>query len=236
MKKRDKTIVAGTAAAFAVVGAGAALAATDALSPETRSQAVIDDAAKQLGVEPSELSAALRQALQNRIDEAVEAGRLTEEQGEALKERIESADTPLVFGGFGERRGLAPGLGLGLGHVGHFGSLDTAVSYLGVTDEELRDALADGKSLAEVARAEGKSVEGLVNALVADVEKRIEAAVDAGKLTQEQAAELKDDLADRVTELVNHEPGALGDLRGHRFGPRFDRFGDHPHIWKGPNA
>ena len=123
MRKRDKTIIAGAAAAFAVAGAGGAIAATDALSPEDRSQAVIDDAAKELGVEPSALSDALKHALENRIDEAVEAGRLTEEQGKELKKRIDSADVPLVFGGVG------PGDRHGFGHgFGHFGFSPSAGS------------------------------------------------------------------------------------------------------------
>jgi polyhydroxyalkanoate synthesis regulator phasin len=239
VKKRDKTLIAGTAAAFAVVGAGAALAASDALSPAERSQAVIDDAAKQLGVEPSELSDALKHALQNRVDEAVEEGRLTEEQGEALKERIESAGAPLVFGGFGDRPG-----GPGFGHFhfgfGPFGNLDAAGSYLGLSDEELREALADGKSLAEIAKAEEKSVQGLVDALVAQAEKRIDAAVDDGRLTQEQADELKEDLEERVTELVNHVPGSRRFLPDRRFGPGFGfrdgPFHDHRPDAEGPSA
>jgi polyhydroxyalkanoate synthesis regulator phasin len=216
MKKRDKTIIAGAAAAFAVAGAGGAIAATEALSPEDRSKAVIDDAAKELGVEPSELSDALKHALENRIDEAVEAGRLTEEQGKALKERIASADVPLVFGGIAP--GDRPGFGHGFGHFGVGADLETAASYLGVGEDELRDALADGKSLAEVAKAEGKSVDGLVDALVTDAEERIDAAVDDGRLTEEQASELEQDLREHVTDFVNREPGEL-----HRFGER--RFG-----------
>ena len=174
MRKRDKTIIAGAAAAFAVAGAGAAVAASDALSPDDRGQAVIDDAAKELGVEPGALSDALKHALENRIDEAVKAGRLSEEQGNALKERIDSADVPLVFGGFG------PGdrFGHGLGHFGHFADLDTAASYLGLDEDELRKTLAEGKSLAQVAKDQEKSVNGLVDALVADAEKRIDGAVD----------------------------------------------------------
>ncbi len=229
MRKRDKTIIAGAAAAFAVAGAGGAIAATDALSPEDRSQAVIDDAAKELGVEPSALSDALKHALENRIDEAVEAGRLTEEQGKELKKRIDSADVPLVFGGVrpGDRHGFGPGSG----HFGFFafGGLDAAASYLGLDEDELRDALADGKSLAQVAKDEGKSVDGLVNALVADAEKRIDAAVDDGRLTQGQADELKQSLRGRVTDLVNRERGELPELHEHRFGPGFgQRFGDGP--------
>lgn len=230
MKKRDKTIIAGAAAAFAVAGAGGAIAASDALSPESRSKAVIDDAAKELGVEPSALSDALKHALENRIDEAVEAGRLTEEQGEELKKRIDSADVPLVFGGAGpgERHGLGPGFGH-FGSLATFGGLETAASYLGLDENELRDALADGKSLAEVTKDEGKSVDGLVDTLVAAAEKRIDSAVDDGKLSQEQANELKQGLRGRVTDFVNREPGALPEFGEHRFGPGFDRrFGDGP--------
>ena len=79
MKKRTK-LAAGAGAALAVVGAGGAVAA-NRLSPREESRAVVEDAAKQLGVDPAKLSDALRKALENRIDEAVEAGRLTEEQG-----------------------------------------------------------------------------------------------------------------------------------------------------------
>jgi hypothetical protein len=229
MKKRDKTIIAGAAAAVAVAGAGAAIAGTGALSPEDRSKAVIDDAAKELGVEPSELSDALKHALENRIDEAVQAGRLTEAQGKALKERIESSDVPLVFGGIG------PGDRPGVGHFGHFGLvgvLETAASYLGIEEDDLREALADGKSLAEVAKAEGKSVDGLVDALVADAKKRLDAAVDDGRLTKEQATELEEDLRERVTGFVNREPGESPRFGERRFGPGSG--GLERHAWPSP--
>jgi hypothetical protein len=221
-KRREIAIVAGAAAALAVAGTGAAIAATDALSPEERSQAVIDDAAEQLGVEPSELSDALKQALKNRIDEAVTDGRLTEEHADALKERLDAAGAPLVFGGFGPGFGGHPFAGhLGLWHLGHVGDLDAVSTYLGLTAEDLRAALADGKSLAEIAREEGKSVDGLVQALVTEAEERIDAAVADGRLTEAQAGELKEDLEDRITELVNREPGARTEFRGPGFGHRF---------------
>ena len=96
MKKRTKLAV-GAGAALAVVGAGGAVAA-DKLSPAEESKAVVEDAAKQLGVDPAKLNDALKQALENRIDEAVEAGRLSEAQGKAMKERIEADDFPLFPG------------------------------------------------------------------------------------------------------------------------------------------
>jgi len=230
--KKQITIVAGAVAALAAVGTGAAIAATDLLSPGERSQAVIDDAANQLGIEPSELSNALEEALKNQVDAAVAAGRLTQEQGEALKDRIESSGAPLVFGGFG--RGLEPGH-LDLGFFGHPGDLGAATSYLGITRDELRNALEGGKSLAEIAEDEGKSVDGLVQALVEEAEQRIDAAVDDGRLTDAQASELKEDLQERIAELVNREPGSRRGFRMHRFGSDFGG-PEELHRFDGPRA
>ena len=47
----------------------------DELTPSDESKAVVEDAAKQLGVDPAKLNDALKQALENRIDAAVKAGR-----------------------------------------------------------------------------------------------------------------------------------------------------------------
>ena len=229
-------IAAASLAVLVVAGGGAALAATKPWSPRQESPAVIDDAAKQLGVTPTQLSDALKKALQNRVDDAVAAGVLTKAQGEALKKRIGSSDLGLPFG-FGLGRGFEH-FGLGFGHFGHFGlgpalggpfeKLSTAASYLGLSEAELRSQLAHGKTLAQIAKDRGKSVDGLVDALVKTANTRIDAAVKSGELTQSQADELKAGLKERVTNLVN---GDFPFPRSFRFrGPRFDfrfRFGFH---------
>src|SRR6188768_491799 len=105
-----RKVVVGAAAALAVGGAGAGIAATKLNnSPSAESKAVISDAAKQLGVQPNQLSSALKKALENRVDAAVAAGRLTKAQGDELKQRIESNDLPFFAG---------PGTGHGFG-FGH---------------------------------------------------------------------------------------------------------------------
>ena len=48
-----------------------------------------------------------------------------------------------------------------------------------MTEANLREALENGKTLAQVARDRGKSVEGLVNALLAGAEAKLDAAVRA---------------------------------------------------------
>src|ERR1051326_7835421 len=100
----NRKVVIGVADGLLLVGAGGAFAAGRLSSPKAESQAVINDAAKQLGIEPGKLSAALTKALENPVDAAVADGRLTKSQGDALKARIASGDVPLIFGG-GPHRG-----------------------------------------------------------------------------------------------------------------------------------
>jgi hypothetical protein len=214
VRKRTK-LAAGAGAALAVVGAGGAVAA-NRLSPAEESKAVVEDAARQLGVDPAKLNAALKQALEKRIDEAVQDGRLTAKQGEAMKARIEAGQFPLL--GLGHR---------GFGHRG-FRDLDAAAAFLGVVELALRERLREGETLAEVAKAEGKSVDGLVTAIVAATTKRLDAAVAAGRVTKSQRDLIVASLKQRTTEIVNGTFPALrgrGGLGhgGHSFaGPRFE--------------
>jgi predicted DNA-binding protein (UPF0251 family) len=212
--------IAGAVAGLAVAGGGAAYAATQFGSPQQENQAVLKDAAKQLGVEPSALSAALKKALENRVDEAVAAGRLTKAQGDELKQRIESGDVPLFGGpgfGFHERGAL-------------FGGLDAAASYLGLTDAQLRARFQSGKSLADVAKAQGKSVDGLVQAIVDAAKKKVDAAVTAGRLTQSQADSILAGLESRVSDFVNRTPPRFGLRHGFEGG----RFRGGPPVVPGP--
>ena len=227
MKKRSR-IAAGVGAALAVVGAGAAVAA-DRLTPKAESQAIVNDAAKQLGVDPAKLSGALEQALKNRIDAAVKDGRLTEEQGEAMKRRITAADFPLFIGpgfigpGFDRHRGPLRGLG----HHHWVRDLDAAAAYLGRTESQLRAALEGGKSLAEIAKEENKSVDGLVDALVKATTTRLDQAVTDGRLTKAERDKIVAGLKEQTEAIVNGTapPGGL------RF--RRDR-GDHGFFFPGP--
>src|SRR5918999_6290156 len=108
--KLKRKLVVGAVAVGAIAVTGAAVAATRDTNPRQESQAVVNDAARQLGVQPTELTAALRKALANRVDAAVAAGRITRAEGDALKARINSGEMPLFGGphrGFG-RFGRGP--------------------------------------------------------------------------------------------------------------------------------
>lgn len=220
-----RKVIAGATAALVVGGAGAGVAATKLTrpSPSEESKAIVADAAKSLGVSPGKLSAALEKAFSDRIDAAVADGRLTKAQGEELKRRIESGDFPL-FG--------PPAFGPGFpGPHMFFHGLDAAASYLGLTEAQLDSRLEQGKTLAEVAKAQGKSVDGLKSALVKDAKAKLDAAVKAGRLSKAEEQRVLQDLEGRIDDLVN---GKLRErFREHRgFGFRgfrgFDRQGPPP--------
>jgi hypothetical protein len=210
--KRQHKIAIVVALALSVVAVGGAIGATK-LTPEQEREAIINDAAEQLGVEPNELTDALKQALKNRVDAAVQDGRLTQEQGRELKERIDAGDVPF--------------LGIGPGFHKHFhgpfhAKLEAAAEYLGMTQAQLEDALEDGKTLAQVARDRGKSVDGLVDALVEGAEQKLDDAVEAGRLTEAEKREMLSGLRDRITDVVNGRFPRLGKPHFHRDGPRWE--------------
>jgi predicted DNA-binding protein (UPF0251 family) len=201
-------LAAAATAGLAIAGGGAALAAEKLSSSDNEGQAMIDDAAQRLNVTPSALSDALKKALEDRVDAAVAAGRITKAEGDELKQRIESSEFPLFLG--------HPGFGHHL-----FRGLDAAASYLGTTEDALRTELESGKTLAEVAQEKGKSVDGLVQALYDDAKQHLDAAVSAGKLTRSDENAILSDLKQHITNFVNGVRPPFG-----RFGNGFRPHGD----------
>lgn len=224
-----RKIVAATAAALAVGGAGAALAATQlGRSPSEESKAVVSDAAQQLGVQPSELSSALKKALKDRVDAAVAAGRMSKDQGNELKKRIDSDEFPLFAGpGFGFRHFGHHGFG----HHGFgFHGLSGVATYLGLSESRLRDKLESGKTLAEVAKAQGKSVEGLVSTMQKGLKQKLDEAVKDGRLTKSQEARILKGSEQGITAMVNGKLPAppRGDRGWFRGRPGFGSEGGPP--------
>jgi polyhydroxyalkanoate synthesis regulator phasin len=191
--KMSKTMIAGAVAAAALAVGGGAFAATQ-FGSDADEQAILSDAAKRLGVEPAELSAALEEAFAARIDAAVAAGNLTQEQADRMKERLEEGGLPLFGGGHGHHGPMFGGPGL-----------DAAASYLGLTEAELREALRGGQTLAELADEQGKTVDGLKQAMIDAATADIERAVADGKLTEEQKQRILEDLSQRIDAIVQGE-------------------------------
>jgi hypothetical protein len=131
----------------------------------------------------------------------------------ADRQRIEDfVNNPLPVGGRGPGPGFWPGVGHGPGMaLGVDEKLDAAAKALGTTTDDLRSALRDGKSIADVAKDKNVDVNKVIDSMVTAAQARIDQAKTDGKLTQEQADRLKSDLKDRITKLVN---GDFGGRRG----------------------
>lgn len=86
--------------------------------------------------------------------------------------------------------------------------LTTAAEALGITEAELRAALAEGQSIAQVAEAEGIDVQTVIDALVAAATEELE--------------ELQAELPEHMTDIVNREGWGEHDGPGRPgHGPRF---------------
>jgi hypothetical protein len=205
--RRKRTVAVGAAVALAVAGGGAAYAATTNNDPR---DALLRDAAQRLNVTPGELRSALEGAFGDQLDQAVTDGKLTQQQADQIKQRIARYGVPL--GGPG---GPGPGHGFGgpdgPGH-GPFGAgLDAAASYLGLTRAQLGRQLRDGRTLAEVARAQGKTVDGLKQALIDAAKSGLDRAVADRRLSSDERDRILRDVEEHVDDLVNgRAPGPPG--------------------------
>jgi hypothetical protein len=122
---------------------------------------------------------------------------------------------------------------------------EAAVKAIGISLDQLRQELP-GKSLADVANAHNVDPATVASALKAEAETRIDQAVSAGRISDDQAAQMKQGLSARIDQTINHQgptggpraadagPGQGGPGMGHRGvgpgmeqggGPGMDRFG-----------
>lgn len=105
------------------------------------------------------------------------------------------------------------------GPRGHGGGcdLDTAAETIGIDVEDLRSALDEGQTIAEVATANDVDPQAVIDAQVAEASQHLSDKVEAGDLTQEEADVRLAEKTERITDRVNN-----GKTEGER--PE----GDHP--------
>jgi len=108
--------------------------------------------------------------------------------------------------------GLVVAAGPALAHGGDRGAgrqalIQAAATYLGVTKADIAAAKESGQTLAQLATAKGKSVQGLTDALVAAGKTSINQALAAGTITSAQATAKIAALPARVQALINSTGG-----------------------------
>jgi len=183
---------------------------------------VLSVAAEAIGISEDELRAALEEgqsiaqvAEANDVDVQTVVDALVANATEHLEDAIEAL--PERMGEVVEREGLPERPHRRHGHFG--AGLDAAAEAIGIESEELRAALGEGSTIAEVAEANDVEVQTVIDAMVADAEAHIDQAVEDGRLSEEEAAERKENLPERIEALVNGERPAFGPGDGPEDGP-----------------
>lgn len=169
MSARLKRRIVIAAVALGAVGlGGSALAASS-----SSGNSFLGDVAKRLGISQTKLQSAIDGAIKDRLNQLVKEGKLTQAQANAIEKRMQGhggGKLPGPFGGpfgFGDRDHLGgPRMGFGFGGPAT-GSFETAAKYLGVTEQSLASDPRSGRTLAGIAKAKGKSVSGLEQAMLA---------------------------------------------------------------------
>jgi ribosomal protein S20 len=132
-----------------------------------------------------------------RMDQAVSAGKMTQDQADQFKAKLSNQIKNRV-----ENKGGFAGKGDGNRQGGQF---KVVASFLGVDQQQLMTQLKGGSSLADIASAQGKTEQSLIDQLVSASSQPIDQEVSSGKITQDQADQMKAKLPDRIKQMVEQK-------------------------------
>jgi hypothetical protein len=136
--------------------------------------------------------------LQAILQPLIDDGTITQAQADKIVAALEAAGPFGKGGPFGGRHIL-----IGPKQFG----LDVIANALGITADDVRTALRNGQSIADLAASKGKTAQDVIDAIVAEVTTKINERVTAGDLTQAQADKILADVKTMATDFVNNTPG-----------------------------
>ncbi len=175
--------------------------------------------ASALGIDVEKYDAAVEEARGKVLEDAVAEGFLTEEQAERLQERAELGfGEGMMPGAFGFRGpgGKMPGFGHGGFMRGPGNSLVAlAAEDLGIEVDELLAQLQDGQTVADL----GGDVAAIVDAYLAPMAERAEEAQADGRITEEQAASMLEQMREAAQKWLTEplpEEGPWPGFEWHR--------------------
>jgi len=169
---------------LAVTIAGVAVATPDPQTQPAKDNLYQDFIAKfsaNLGVDQEKVTSALEATKKQMLDEAVQSGKLTQEQADQMAARM-NGDMGWHMGWFGGMYDKKGKFGEGRGN--NSGDLAKAI---GITEEQLKSEFESGKKLSDILTEKGLDVEQLHQKMLEIKKEALAQAVTAGKLTQDQA-------------------------------------------------
>lgn len=149
---------------------------------------------------------------EDQLETAVKDGKLTQVQATKWKEKMKERVTNRVNNTHSKRDGI----GKGWGKVHGLWANEELLALLKLNADQLHTEWKAGKSLAEIAAAQGVAREAVITVVTKQFEIRLNEAMKAGKLTQEKVAELKTKQKEFIEKLVDkkftpkNEKSAIG--------------------------
>lgn len=177
-----------------------------ALAPEVQTAAELIEAA---GADVDQIIDVLIARETERINEAVADGKIDQARADELLANLETLiteamDKPLPGPGGGRLSGPAGDIMRDL--------MDTVTESTGLTGRELLEqARAEGLSIRQVLEANGVDTSALVDQAVQSATEKVEQAVADGKLDQERAGQILDNLPVRIEQVLDHVPPTPGE-------------------------
>jgi uncharacterized protein YidB (DUF937 family) len=136
------------------------------LQAELKNGKTLVEIAEAKGLSKADYVSKLVEKHSQTIDDQVSAGTITQERADAMESGLTERLTQAVEGNH-MGRGAAKGSGrhdMGFG-FGKFGNSEALTEVLNISSEELKAALAEGKSIAELAQSKGMSEADLIEKL-----------------------------------------------------------------------
>jgi polyhydroxyalkanoate synthesis regulator phasin len=155
--------------------------------------------AQNLGITVQQLRDTREQTALQLIDEGLAAGKLTPEQAQQARERVQNAPRVCERIGQGGKHGAAAQIG----RV----ELQAVAQKLGISERELVRELRGGKSLAQVAGEHNVGRDELKATMRAAFKGELDKAVQAGKLTQEGADKALAAFDARIDRVIDRTGG-----------------------------
>jgi uncharacterized protein YidB (DUF937 family) len=148
---------------------------TDELRAALRDSQTLTEVGEASGVDPQQVVDVLVDNGTERLDAAVAAGRIDQATADERKASLSDRAADLVNGEL-ERNTHR--------HPRRSAAIRTAAEAIGIEADELRDALRDGQTIAQVAEANGVDPQDVIDALVARSTERITKVVNGDTVRQ----------------------------------------------------
>lgn len=112
-------------------------------------------------------------------------------------------------GMMGQGGRMGPGMMNGMsGMMGNFNLIDVVAEQVGLTADEVRDELATGISIADLAAKYEVDVQVIIDEALAQHQAALDAAVESGAMTPEQAATMQPMMASMLATRISQPWGA----------------------------